>query len=154
MVILASCLSQKLRLIRGIYFIAVIIIIYIVVQQQGCVNLSWPYMRELLRNMIYHYVIQLLEPIKNLLFLPGNLQAEVLLSLEDELISHIPFSGECLIQGKSKVWIGVSRAEGLKCERCWNFSPQVGSFSEHPTLCNRCYNVVDAQPLPAVAMTS
>ncbi|KAK7842393.1 isoleucine--trna ligase [Quercus suber] len=81
-------------------------------------------------------------------------QAEVLPSLEDELISHIPFSGECLIQGKSKVWIGVSRAEGLKCERCWNFSPQVGSFSEHPTLCNRCYNVVDAQPLPAVAMTS
>ncbi|KAL4642936.1 hypothetical protein ACB092_02G055700 [Castanea dentata] len=81
-------------------------------------------------------------------------QAEVFPSLEDELISHIPFSGECLIQGKSKVWIGVSRAEGLKCERCWNFSPQVGSFSEHPTLCNRCYNVVDAQPLPAVAMTN
>uniref|UniRef100_A0A2N9IBL3 isoleucine--tRNA ligase n=1 Tax=Fagus sylvatica TaxID=28930 RepID=A0A2N9IBL3_FAGSY len=81
-------------------------------------------------------------------------QAEVLPSLENELISQIPFSGECLIQGKSKVWIGVSRAEGLKCERCWNFSPQVGSFSEHPTLCNRCYNVVGVQPLPAVAITS
>ncbi|KAG6668104.1 isoleucine--tRNA ligase, chloroplastic/mitochondrial [Carya illinoinensis] len=81
-------------------------------------------------------------------------QAEVLPSLEDELISHIPFKGECLIQGQSKVWIGVSRAEGSKCERCWNFSPQVGSFPEHPTLCSRCYNVVGVQPLSAVAVTS
>ncbi|KAB1213992.1 Isoleucine--tRNA ligase [Morella rubra] len=81
-------------------------------------------------------------------------QAEVIPSLENELISHIPFSGECLIQGQSNVWIGVSRAEGSKCERCWNFSPQVGSFLEHPTLCSRCYDVVGVQPLPAVALTS
>ncbi|XP_059450193.1 isoleucine--tRNA ligase, chloroplastic/mitochondrial isoform X2 [Corylus avellana] len=81
-------------------------------------------------------------------------QAEVLPSLVNELISRIPFSGECLIQGQNKVWIGVSRAEGSKCERCWNFSPQVGSFLEHPTLCSRCYNVVGVQPIPAVAVTS
>jgi isoleucyl-tRNA synthetase len=82
------------------------------------------------------------------------MQAEVLPSLENELISGIPFSGECLIQGHSRVWIGVSRAEGSKCERCWNFSPRVGSFPEHPTLCSRCYNVVGVQSLPAVAVTS
>jgi isoleucyl-tRNA synthetase len=93
------------------------------------------------------------EPLKNM-FLPGKMQAEVLPSLENELISRIPFSGECLIQGQSKVWIGVSRAEGSKCERCWNFSPQVGSFLEHPTLCSRCYNVVGVQPIPAVAVKS
>lgn len=81
-------------------------------------------------------------------------QAEALPSLENELISRIPFSGECLIQGQSRVWVGVSRAEGSKCERCWNFSPQVGSFVEHPTLCSRCYKVVGVQPLPAVAVTS
>ncbi|KAF9625510.1 hypothetical protein IFM89_023446 [Coptis chinensis] len=58
--------------------------------------------------------------------------------------------GDCLIQGK-KVWVGVSRADGSKCERCWNYSTKVGSFSEHPTLCSRRYNVVGIQSLPVVA---
>ncbi|KAJ7955098.1 Isoleucine-tRNA ligase [Quillaja saponaria] len=80
-------------------------------------------------------------------------QAHILPSLENELVVNIPYSSECLIQEKSKVWIGVSRADGLKCERCWNFSPQVGSFLEHPTLCSRCYDVVSLQmPSAAVAV--
>ncbi|KAI4345415.1 hypothetical protein L6164_012542 [Bauhinia variegata] len=69
-------------------------------------------------------------------------QAEILPSLENEHTENIPYSGECLIQGKSKVWVGVSGAEGSKCERCWNYSLQVGTFLDHPTLCTRCYNVV------------
>ncbi|KAF3456218.1 hypothetical protein FNV43_RR00868 [Rhamnella rubrinervis] len=78
-------------------------------------------------------------------------QAEVVQSLEKELIENVQNSGECVIQGNIKVWIGVCRAEGLKCERCWNFSTKVGSFQEHPTLCNRCYNVVGVHQPPAVA---
>ncbi|KAJ1407648.1 Zinc finger, FPG/IleRS-type [Sesbania bispinosa] len=81
-------------------------------------------------------------------------QAEILPSLEDEHSVNIPFSGECLIQGKSKVWIGISRARGSKCERCWNYSHQVGSFSDHPTLCSRCYDVVTVQMPPQVAAVS
>ena len=67
---------------------------------------------------------------------------------------NIPYSGDYLIQGEKKIWIGVSRAEGSKCERCWNFSPQVGSFLDHPTLCKRCYDVIAGQPLPALAAVS
>ncbi|XP_027333502.1 isoleucine--tRNA ligase, chloroplastic/mitochondrial isoform X2 [Abrus precatorius] len=78
-------------------------------------------------------------------------QAEILPSLEDEHIVNIPYSGECLIQGKSKVWIGISRAVGSKCERCWNYSQQVGSFLDHPTLCSRCYDVVAPQMPSEVA---
>ncbi|KAK7363579.1 hypothetical protein VNO77_05726 [Canavalia gladiata] len=79
-------------------------------------------------------------------------QAEILPSLEDEHV-NIPYSGECLIQGKSKVWIGISRAAGSKCERCWNYSQQVGSFLDHPTLCSRCYDVVAPQmPSEVVAV--
>lgn len=55
---------------------------------------------------------------------------------------------------ENKVFIGVSRAEGSKCERCWNFSPQVGSFAEHPTLCGRCFNVVVDQSVPVLAAAS
>ncbi|CAI9118806.1 OLC1v1020422C2 [Oldenlandia corymbosa var. corymbosa] len=78
-------------------------------------------------------------------------QVEILPYLQNEQIEQASYTGEYLIGEKSKVWIGVSRAEGAKCERCWNFSPQVGSYNEHPSLCGRCYNVVASQPEPALA---
>ncbi|NEP07335.1 MAG: class I tRNA ligase family protein, partial [Okeania sp. SIO4D6] len=34
--------------------------------------------------------------------------------------------------------IGVVKADGKKCDRCWNYSTDVGFSSEHPTLCKRC----------------
>ncbi|CAL5359014.1 unnamed protein product [Camellia sinensis] len=54
----------------------------------------------------------------------------ILSSLENVQIKNIPYSGEYLIEGKKQVWIGLSRAMGSKCERCWNNSPQIGSFAE------------------------
>ncbi|KAH9765819.1 isoleucine--tRNA ligase [Citrus sinensis] len=81
-------------------------------------------------------------------------QVEVLPSTPNGLIRNIPYSGEYLVEGKDKVWIGVSRAEGSKCERCWNYSTQVGSFVEHPTLCSRCYEVLAVQPIPSMAAVS
>jgi len=38
--------------------------------------------------------------------------------------------------------IGVDRARGEKCERCWMRSEHVGESSSHPTLCERCVPVV------------
>ncbi len=38
--------------------------------------------------------------------------------------------------------VGVERASGAKCERCWNYSDVVGSDHEHPGLCGRCLSVV------------
>jgi isoleucyl-tRNA synthetase len=38
--------------------------------------------------------------------------------------------------------ISVRRAPGQKCQRCWNYSAQVGSDREHPTLCERCVKAV------------
>ncbi|MFQ5816902.1 MAG: isoleucine--tRNA ligase [Terriglobia bacterium] len=39
--------------------------------------------------------------------------------------------------------IGVVPAEGKKCERCWNYSPQVGTNASYPTLCERCTRVLE-----------
>ncbi|MQL95778.1 hypothetical protein Taro_028443, partial [Colocasia esculenta] len=79
-------------------------------------------------------------------------QVEVLSSLEGETIVDIPYVGELTEEGSSRIWIGVSRADGMKCERCWNYSHKVGSFVEHPTLCERCHNVImRLQPLGAMA---
>lgn len=38
--------------------------------------------------------------------------------------------------------ISVSRALGEKCQRCWNYSSEVGQHEEHPTLCERCVEAV------------
>ncbi|HEY3581835.1 MAG TPA: class I tRNA ligase family protein, partial [Pyrinomonadaceae bacterium] len=32
----------------------------------------------------------------------------------------------------------IRRAEGSKCERCWNYSTRVGEFARYPTVCERC----------------
>jgi isoleucyl-tRNA synthetase len=40
--------------------------------------------------------------------------------------------------------IGVDRAPGEKCERCWMRTEDVGRDAAHPTLCARCVRVVSA----------
>jgi len=39
----------------------------------------------------------------------------------------------------------VAKAEGRKCERCWNFSPTVGQDTERPIVCARCSRVLGAE---------
>jgi len=40
------------------------------------------------------------------------------------------------------VIITVEKATGAKCERCWNYRSAVGTFPDHPTLCDRCVEAV------------
>ncbi|MBC7798826.1 MAG: class I tRNA ligase family protein, partial [Pyrinomonadaceae bacterium] len=35
--------------------------------------------------------------------------------------------------------IKVTKADGEKCERCWNYSTEVGEFEKYPTVCERCF---------------
>src|SRR4029434_9321789 len=37
-----------------------------------------------------------------------------------------------------KVSLTVSRADGEKCERCWNYSTRVGESARYSTVCERC----------------
>ncbi|HWZ54446.1 MAG TPA: isoleucine--tRNA ligase [Verrucomicrobiae bacterium] len=34
--------------------------------------------------------------------------------------------------------IEIARADGAKCERCWNYSTHVGENADYPTVCERC----------------
>ena len=34
--------------------------------------------------------------------------------------------------------VEIRRADGKKCERCWNYSVHVGESAEYPTVCERC----------------
>jgi isoleucyl-tRNA synthetase len=42
------------------------------------------------------------------------------------------------VPGGEKYGINVERADGKKCERCWNYSTHVGESAEYPTVCERC----------------
>jgi len=34
--------------------------------------------------------------------------------------------------------VSIHKADGVKCERCWNYSTHVGENSRYPTICERC----------------
>lgn len=38
--------------------------------------------------------------------------------------------------------VGVVKADGEKCDRCWNYSVHVGESSEDPTICDRCVSAL------------
>jgi isoleucyl-tRNA synthetase len=41
--------------------------------------------------------------------------------------------------------VGVADADGQKCDRCWNYSLQVGKSSLHPLLCERCVPALEGK---------
>jgi isoleucyl-tRNA synthetase len=44
--------------------------------------------------------------------------------------------------GTSGVHVEVKKADGAKCERCWNYSTHVGEDKKYPTVCERCSAVL------------
>jgi len=84
-----------------------------------------------------------------------SLDAHVRLSLPDKLYSIIkPYENElksifivssvALHPGGDEIKVEVARAEGKKCERCWNYDLSVGRDSRHPTICERCLRALDS----------
>ncbi|MDD5347770.1 MAG: hypothetical protein PHT59_04065, partial [Candidatus Omnitrophica bacterium] len=47
--------------------------------------------------------------------------------------------------GAPGLGIVVEKADGAKCERCWNYDPTVGTDAAHATLCRKCLQVVRQQ---------
>jgi isoleucyl-tRNA synthetase len=39
--------------------------------------------------------------------------------------------------------VRVQRADGQKCERCWNYSTHVGDSARYPTVCERCVEALE-----------
>jgi isoleucyl-tRNA synthetase len=57
-------------------------------------------------------------------------------------IDTIPMEGHLLSDPSFGITVDVAKAEGQKCERCWNYLPSVGKDAEHPTLCHRCLEAI------------
>jgi isoleucyl-tRNA synthetase len=41
-------------------------------------------------------------------------------------------------EGNADIHVRIEKADGTKCERCWNYSARVGEFEKYPTVCERC----------------
>ena len=57
-------------------------------------------------------------------------------------VTNLPAEGYLLSDPSVGIAVDVAKAEGLKCERCWNYRRAVGTFPEHPTLCDRCIEAI------------
>ena len=69
---------------------------------------------------------------------------ELLESYDDNLRFAFIVSQVSLIKADSgDLSIKVRRADGQKCERCWNYSTRVGEFEKYPTVCERCVEALE-----------
>jgi len=103
-------------------------------------------------------VLKALEAARNEKKINAGLEAKVLLNAELELkaklkqylpilpglfiVSQVDFLTAGAGDFKSELIPGmevtVQKADGKKCERCWNYSTHVGENPRYPTVCERC----------------
>jgi isoleucyl-tRNA synthetase len=102
-------------------------------------------------------VLKALEDARNSKLIGGSLEAKVQVLAADPVYSVLAryrdqlrylfiVSAVSLEQaatnGNAPVAVQVSKADGAKCERCWNYSVQVGKDANYPTVCERCSAVL------------
>ena len=104
-------------------------------------------------------VLKALEEARNAKLIGGGLEAQVHLTAPDPLYSllkryepqlrylFIVSAVETQLAtspngGASAVKVEVKKADGQKCERCWNYSTHVGEDESYPTVCERCSSVL------------
>jgi isoleucyl-tRNA synthetase len=54
------------------------------------------------------------------------------------IVSAVTLEPKASGNGTGSVTVSVAKADGQKCERCWNYSTHVGEDKEYPTVCERC----------------
>ncbi len=102
-------------------------------------------------------VLKALEEARNNKMIGTGLEAQVSLSAAEPVYSVLAkyasqlrylfiVSAVTLTQaagnGTGSVHVEVKKADGLKCDRCWNYSTHVGEDKNYPTVCERCSAVL------------
>ena len=102
-------------------------------------------------------VLKALEEARNNKLIGTGLEAQVIVVAADPVYSVLAryaaelrylfiVSAVTLTQasgnGTGSVHVEVKKADGAKCERCWNYSTHVGEDEKYPTVCERCSAVL------------
>jgi isoleucyl-tRNA synthetase len=103
-------------------------------------------------------VLKALETARNEKKINSGLEAKVLLNAELELkaklkqylpllpglfiVSQVDFlsagTGDYRSDAIPGLEVTIQKADGTKCDRCWNYSVHVGENKRYPTICERC----------------
>jgi len=103
-------------------------------------------------------VLKALETARNEKKINSGLEAKVLLGADLELkaklkaqLAHLPGlfivsqadyltagAGDFKSEAVPSLSVSIQKADGKKCDRCWNYSTHVGENSRYPTVCERC----------------
>jgi isoleucyl-tRNA synthetase len=76
------------------------------------------------------------------IFIHGPTSLISLLESLGDGLKEVFIVSEVKLKVAPEIKIKVKRAEGRKCERCWNYSLRVGEDKKHPHLCERCLKAV------------
>jgi len=66
-----------------------------------------------------------------------------LLQSHESELRYIFIVSQVELREGGELTISVSRADGEKCERCWNYSTKVGESAKFPTVCERCVSALE-----------
>jgi len=93
-------------------------------------------------------VLKALEEARNAKQIGSSLEAKVILTADKDntmfLLNYFQDLRYIFIVSQVEVHEGealsveIQKADGQKCERCWNYSTRVGRFEKYPTVCERC----------------
>ncbi len=102
-------------------------------------------------------VLKALEEARNNKLIGTGLEAQVAITAADPVYGLLQrhadqlrylfiVSAVTLVQGSGNgtggLHVEIKKADGLKCERCWNYSTHVGDDKKYPTVCERCSAVL------------
>ncbi len=97
-------------------------------------------------------VLKSLEEARAAKVIGSSLEAKVILTVDKEtmrfLIAYYEDLRYIFIVSQTEVHEGdalkveIQKADGAKCERCWNYSVRVGESEKYPTACERCVNAL------------
>jgi isoleucyl-tRNA synthetase len=114
---------------------------------------NWPKLIELREE-----ILKALDVAREAKFIGGSLEARVILSASGELLTLLQeyrvFLPQFFIVSQVEIAQGavdgatatgleglslkIEKAQGSKCDRCWNYSVHVGEDARYPTVCERC----------------
>ena len=94
-------------------------------------------------------VLKKLEEARNEKLIGSGLEAKVILKVDTEtsrfLMDYYSNLRYIFIVSQVEVHeednnfgVEIQKADGAKCERCWNYSVRVGESAKYPTVCERC----------------
>jgi len=93
-------------------------------------------------------VLKQLEEVRNAKVIGSSLEAKVILTVDKpttkfliayyEDLRYLFIVSQVEVHEGDALHVEILKADGAKCERCWNYSVHIGESEKYPTVCERC----------------